>query len=170
VDRVRCAKCGKEHDLQGVEPSYGLPDAYYDVPAPEREHRTSFGSDSGRIRDSGDTQRRNFLRAVLPVPIRGGGDVCWGVWIEVGAWAWSRARELWDAVDQANEPAFEGVLANQLRCYEATLGLPGVVQLTGPSTAPRFTFDEGLTHPLAQEQREGVYPERALEWAAAHVH
>ena len=170
MDRVRCATCGEEHDLRDVEPSYNRPDAYFQVPPAERAQRASFGTDEGRIRDASDIERRHFLRALLPIRVRGDTEVCWGIWVEVGGWAWTRARELWNEPDQAGEPPFEGVLANSLKGYAGTLGLPGRVQLTGPTSAPQFVLDEGLDHPLAREQREGVFLERALEWVAAHVH
>jgi len=48
--------------------------------------------------------------------------------------------------------------------------LPGLVQLTGPTTPPRFTFAPGLEHPFAVEQREGVHSERRLEWLMRRVH
>ena len=170
MDRVRCAKCGEEHDLSEVEPSYGRPDAYFDVPPAEREARASFSKDEGRIRDAEDAERRHFLRVLLPMPVRGEDEMCWGVWVEVSGWSWDRAQELWDAADQGQEPPFDAVLANALAGYVGTLGLRGQVQLTGPTTAPRFELAAETDHPLAREQREGVYLERALEWVASHVH
>lgn len=173
MDRLRCPTCGEEHDLSDFEPSYRHPDPYLAVAADEREFRTISGSDDCRVRDADDTERRYFLRVLLPVPIRGSAErCCWGVWIEVSEAAFERTRELWDApaAEQLAEPAFSGYLANALNGYEGTLGLPGEVQLTGPVTAPIFTLAADLAHPLAVEQRGGVYPERVVEWIAAHVH
>jgi hypothetical protein len=169
MDRVICPECGVEHDLSDMEPSYRWPDAYLAVPPAERAFRTLAGKDDCRIRDAEDTARRYFLRAVLPVPIRGEHAPCgWGVWVEVGESAFERVRALWTDADQALEPAFPGALANALTGYENTLGLPGSLQLTGPRSVPRFTLDAGLAHPLAQEQREGVFPERVVEWLGSH--
>lgn len=83
-------------------------------------------------------------------------------------WAWNRARELWDDAEQHAEPPFPGVLANALNGYEGTLGLPGIVQLTGAATVPEFWLAPEVEHPIAREQREGVYLERVLEWLGAH--
>ena len=33
-----------------------------------------------------------------------------------------------------------------------------------------FTLADRLDHPLAQEQRDGVHPERVVEWLFAHLH
>ncbi len=171
MDKVRCATCGQEHDLLSVEPSYGRPDAYFQVPKSQRDLLTNFGKDDGRIRDAEDTARRHFLRVLLSVPIRGGeGDVAWGVWVEVSPSDWERAYEVWDDADQDKLPPFPAQLANKLRGYEGTLGLPGHVRLTGPTTAPVFELDPGIDHPLAREQREGVSTERVVEWVSAHHH
>jgi hypothetical protein len=154
----RYATCGHEHELTDLEPSYDRPDAYFQVPPEEREHCTSFGKSDGRIRDAEDTKRRHFLRVVLPAPVRGESSACnWGVWVEISASAWRRVHERWDDPDQGDEPPFHGELANALKGYDTTAGLPGVVQLTGPTTVPEFHLDPSLDHLLARDQREGVY-------------
>jgi hypothetical protein len=171
MDKVRCATCGEESDLLAMEPSYGRPDAYFEVPKEQREYLTNFSKDDGRIRNADDSERRHFLRVLLSVPIRGEQKDCaWGVWVEVSGADWERAYELWDDPKQANEPPFPGTLANALRGYEGTLGLPGQVRLTGPKTAPIFELDSSVDHPLAREQREGVFAERVIEWVSAHHH
>ncbi|HEU4632001.1 MAG TPA: DUF2199 domain-containing protein [Gemmatimonadaceae bacterium] len=171
MDRMRCSHCGEEHDLSELEPSYDRPDAYFEVPAEERDARTHFGSDDGRIHDADRRGRRHFVRALLPIPVRGEPTACsWGVWVEVSGPAWERTRRLWHDPVQRDEPPFAGQLANALVGYDGTLGLPGRLQLTGPTTAPRFVLDETVTHPLARDQREGVFPERVLEWLSAVWH
>jgi len=171
MHKVRCATCGEEKDLLAMEPSYGRPDAYYDVPKEQREYLTNFSDDDGRIRNADDTERRHFLRVLLSMPIRGEKKDCaWGVWVEVSATDWERAYELWDDPKQGKQPPFPATLANTLRGYEGTLGLPGRVRLTGPKTAPLFELDPGVDHPLAREQREGVGFERVAEWVSAHHH
>ena len=80
--------------------------------------------------------------------------------------AWDR----WDDPDQARQPPFAGVLANSVGDYPETVGLRGRVQLTGPSTPPDFTFDDDVDHAFAQEQRDGVFPERRLEWLMRRAH
>jgi len=169
MQSVRCATCGEEADLLEMEPRYGRPDAYFEVPQGQREYLTNFSQDDGRIRNADDTERRHFLRVLLSVSIRGEpSDVAWGVWVEVSRSDWERAYDLWDDPAQGKEQPFGGTLANALRGYERTLGLPGRVRLTGPKAAPLFEFDPDVDHPLAREQREGVDPERVIEWVSAH--
>lgn len=171
MDKVRCGTCGGEHDLSEMEPSYTYPDAYLDLPPEERDARATVGSDECRLHDGADADQRFFLRVLLPMPVRGEEQACaWGVWAEVSETAFSRTRELWDDSAQLDEPPFEATLANALTGYSATLGLPGEVTLSGPAIIPTFMLGEQLDHPLAQEQRDGVHPERVVEWLFAHLH
>ncbi len=168
---MRCATCGEEHDWSTMEPSFERPDAYWEVPEAERPHRTLAGRSDCRIRDAADTEPRYFLRVMVPVPVRGEARECnWGLWVEVSASAFQTAWDRWDDADQASEPTFPGMLANSIGGYPETLGLPGHVQLTGPATPPAFTFADGVDHPFAREQREGVFPERRLEWLMQRAH
>ena len=82
----------------------------------------------------------------------------------------SHSVERWDDTDQAQEAPFPAVVANSIAGYPGLLGLPGIVHLTGPTTPPEFNFAPDLDHPFAVEQREGVYPERRLEWLMQRAH
>lgn len=154
-----------------MEPSFGRPDAYWAVPEAERAQRTLCGKSDCRIRDLADTHRRYFLRVMLPIPVYGEGRPCnWGIWVEVNASDFETAWARWEDPDQVNEPPFPGVLANSVGGYPETVGIPGRIQLTGPITPPEFTFDHDIEHPFAKEQRNGVFPERRLEWLVQRAH
>jgi hypothetical protein len=154
-----------------MEPSFERPDAYWAIPEAERPQRTLVGKSDCRIRDLADTERRYFLRVMLPVPIRGEERACnWGIWVEVSASDFKTAWGRWEDPAQASEPPFPGVLANSVGGYPSTLGLPGLVQLTGPLTPPEFSFDRDVDHAFVREQREGVFPERRLEWLMQRAH
>jgi hypothetical protein len=168
---MRCATCGQEHDWGSMEPSFERPDAFWAVPEAERPHRTLAGKSDCRIRNPEDTERRYFLRVLLPIPMRGEAAACnWGLWVEVSERDFRTAWKRWDDTDQAQEAPFPAAVANCIAGYPATLGLPGMVQLTGPTTPPEFNFAPDLDHPFAVEQREGVYPERRLEWLMQRAH
>jgi hypothetical protein len=171
MNRVVCPTCGEEHDLSEMEPSYRWPDAYVAIPTDERASRTRARKDDCRIRDSGGANTQYFLRVLVPVEVRGESEpCCWGLWVEVDETAFARTSELWEDPAQEREPAFAARLANNIKGYEDTLGLPGLVQLTGPSSVPTFTLATSVQHPFAAEQREGVYPERVLEWLSRLYH
>jgi hypothetical protein len=121
------------------------------------------------VHNAADTHRQFFLRALLPIPVRGKREAsCWGLWVEVDEATMNRVVELWDDPRQGTEPPFPARVANTIKGYPPTLGLPGTLQLTGPTTPPRFVLDPGLDHLLAEEQRRGVFPERVLEWLHSH--
>jgi hypothetical protein len=93
----------------------------------------------------GNEVPRFFLRTILPVPLTDiGGNTQWGLWIKVAEADAKRAWDLWDAPDQAQEPPSQGFVANHIKGYPDTVGLPVVVRLTGPTTRPRSEFPEDL--------------------------
>jgi hypothetical protein len=170
-DRVPCAHCGVEHDLSDIEPTYRRPDCVLQIPEDERAFRLWEGKDFYGVRSADNSTRQFFLRALLPIPVRGEDrTVNWGIWVEVTEKVFKRVSDLWDEPEQASEPPFDATLANTLAGYSSTLGLPGQIQLIGPSSIPAFRLTLGLDNPIAAEQREGVWPERVIEWAVRHVH
>lgn len=168
MDRVQCSFCGEEHDLSEMEPSFEYPDAYFEIPEQCRAQRVSYAGSTCTIREPTGGQHRHFLRALLPIPVRGEPDsFCWGVWVEVSAGDFARvgARSYGD-----EEQACEGTLANAIPGVEPTLGLAGELRFVEPALLPPFLLAGESHHPLANEQRDGVYPERVLEWLAPILH
>lgn len=166
-----CPHCGQLHDLADVEPSFRRPDAYLEIPPEEKGHRVSESDEGCLIAFDGGTHLRTFLRAMLYVPILGDPrPIGWGIWVEVPAPEYFRLVNLADDPKQPDSPPAPGTLANELPSLSGTLGLPGSLRLTSPTTRPHFSFDAGVDHPFAHEAREGVRPERAMEWRLRAVH
>ena len=173
MSKVRCPKCGDEHDLADLEPTFQWPDAFLEVPAKERETRVHGNDDACVIESTDDAGRRYFLRVLLPIPVHGESEsLHWGLWVEMEEREFVRVTELWEDPEQGAAPAMEGTLANELSRYgfASTTGLPGQVQMTGLTTRPFFRLTDGLDHPLATSQREGVWPEQVLEWLVENLH
>ena len=168
--RIRCPKCGEDHDISRMDIRFERPDALRAIPREERGDRVLDGDDACIIRDAADTARRYFLRVALPVPIRGEEDpFCWGIWVEVSAESYRRTDALWDAPEQTAEPPFPATLANEIPEFPGSLGLPGTVQLMGPTSIPWLTLAGDLEHPVARMHRKGVFLEQVLEWLAARI-
>jgi hypothetical protein len=168
---IRCSQCGEEHDVFAIEPRYARPDAFVRIPPEERDSRTHAGDDWCRLRDASGQNQQWFLRVTLPFEVRGEGRLLnWGVWVEVSETVYARVMELWEEENQASEPPLPAAMANELPGYPSTLGLQGTMRLQGRNTAPRFILQPELHHPLAAEQRSGIYPERALEWVSPFIH
>jgi hypothetical protein len=165
VTLVRCPKCGKEHDLWESEVGFELPDEVFALPHPARQERATSTTDLCVLDET-----RFFIRVVLLIPVRGEGrDFGWGVWAEVSPADYARYKQLWDSTEQRQEPAFLGHLANALPGCGAALGLRLRVHLESPAERPSVTIAEDQ-HPLAQDQRDGVHPERVLEWLSEYLH
>jgi hypothetical protein len=171
MQRVRCPTCGVEHDLGAIEPYFDRPDAFFDLPADQRASRSWNAEDLCVVWESDNGPRRHFIRAILPIPIRGEQqDYGWGVWVEVSETDFTFTHDHGSDPSQAVARTFSGALANALPDMPSTRGLAGSVRLTGPDTLPFFLLRPGEDHPLAHEQREGVFPERIVEWAVRAAH
>lgn len=171
MDRVLCPTCGEEHDLSEIEPYFDRPDEYFDIPSEERSERVWNAKELCVFWETVDAPRRHFMRAILPIPIRGETqDYGWGIWVEVAESDFAFTHDHWEDPAQASTAPFGGVLANALPDMPNTRGLVGKVQLTGPDTLPEFVLAVDVTHPLVREQHDGVFPERIVEWAARAAH
>ena len=169
--KVRCSKCGDEHDLRGIEPTFNRPDAFLAVPASERDKRVSHNDDGCLIASIDGKSLTCFFRVVLYVPVRGESrPIGWGLWVEVDAPTYWRVGDLEDDENQAAEPPFACALANEIPNYPGTLGLPAIMKLEKPGVRPTVVLSPECDHPFALEARAGVSFERALEWRLSSVH
>ena len=155
--------CGSEHDVSEHEIAYALPDDYFALPPEERDRR-GMANDDLCVQEAASSSEP--FSDSIPEE---GREYCWGLWAEVSPEAFKWYLD-WYSVDrQAEVPAFAGRLANELAGYESTKGLAVSVQLTGATTRPRLTLTN-LQHQLSQEQRNGVTPQRLLEFLAPYLH
>lgn len=156
--KIDCPTCGEAHDLSDMDMSFARPDAYFAVRPSRREERWVLNPDLAAL-----DGERFFVRGLVELPVRGGEHPFrWGAWARVSEAAFRRYEALWDDPERDREPPFVGALASQLPGYPQTLGLPVTVRLGGGTRRPTFTVDDAA-HPLAAEQRQGVYLERVLE-------
>lgn len=169
---IRCPECGQEHDLSAIEPTYWRPDAFLALSEAERETRVKHTKDYCIIYPSDAIEGpRCFVRGVLPVAIRGQSEeLAWGLWVEMAPAQFDRVWNLWDDPHQNREPPLACWLANQIKRYPDTRGLPGTLQLEGAALRPTIRLAPGLEHPFAREVAAGVDLPRSLEWRAWHLH
>jgi hypothetical protein len=169
---IRCAECGEEHDLSGLEPTYWRPDAFLALSESERDARAKHTKDYCIIYSAeASGMPRCFVRGVLPVVIRGESkNLCWGLWVEMLPAQFDRVWQLWDDPDQNQEPPLACWIANQIERYPNTLGLPSSLQLESAGGRPTIRLAPGLEHPFAREVADGVDLPRSLEWRAWHLH
>lgn len=156
---MRCAVCGQDHPDDEIELTYVQPDAIFGLSAAQREARVKENPDFAVLDDG-----RFFVRAVLPIPVRGRRrEYNIGVWAELDEASFQRVVERWEDKDQANEPAMPGKLANAIRSQPRTLGLDVALRLTGLATRPSVRVVSEL-HPLHGEQAAGVSVHRLQDY------
>jgi hypothetical protein len=171
MTKIRCSQCGREHDLDRIEPAFRRPDAYFAVPREERHRRISDSDNACLITTEDGQELACFVRAVLHVPIRDEGSrIGWGLWVQIDDQAYWRIASVWDDHDQAAEPPFPCMVANDIPTYPSTRGLRGAIQLTDPDTRPSLTLASDCEHAFAVEARTGVLAGRALEWRSWFAH
>jgi len=162
---VKCPTCGEDHGL--LEPTFRRPDAIAAVPSSLRATHVFESDDLCALRARDATQQdRYFVRCLLPVPVRDHEDTRWGVWAEVSGPDSKTIYDAWDDPRQAERPAMDAQLANDIPGYPPTVGLPMRLRMSGPTTRPQLTFAADQSHPFALECRAGVTVHRVKEWLA----
>ena len=171
MPQISCSICGEPHDLGNIDPAFTRPEAYVQIPPDQRGTRANHGDEGCIVVSEDGSTLTYYVRAVLYVPIRGEAKpIGWGLWVEVDHATYMTVGDHLQDLHQSSLGPFPATLANRLPHYPETLGLPGTVQPTGPTTRPTFRFSPLSTHPFAKEALNGVLPERALEWRLWSIH
>ena len=171
MDRVKCSKCGAEHDLSEIELSFDQPDAFFEVPSEERSVRVAT-NDAATVIDDRTPQTRYFLRGVIVIPIRGEthrDGFGWGVWSEVTEQQFEHVIEHWKGIRRDDPSPIPARLANELGSFPGSRGLAVHLRLHGTDKAPEVDVT-GAEHPLGNVQRAGALLEDVLEWVSPVLH
>jgi hypothetical protein len=160
-DSFVCGVCGKTHAGLPTDQGFQLPDEVWAILEPERSTRAKFDADLCRYGD------RYFVRSILILPFtEADGDFGWGVWVEVERHVFECYLSLYQA-DGSAEPPHSGTLANALPSYDATLGMPVLIQFGDRKQRPSVFFPSSDQSALALEQRQGIDVARYHEILAA---
>lgn len=169
--KIRCSCCGEEHDPSDVEPSFDRPSAYFGVPPEERTDRI-VATDGTTVIDDHTSEARYFLRGVIVIPVRGDwprDGLGWGVWAEVSESEFDRIVAAGNAAERAKQAPILGRLANELKPFPGSEGLPVLIRIQPPGTAPLIDV-LASEHSLGISQVHGVVPEAVLEWISPFLH
>ena len=156
-----CPCCGRR--FNGVfDIGFEHPDAWPHGPLPEGETEMQAGEDK-LGQDLCRLGERRFIRAILPLPIRGSDEV-----FHFGTWAEVAADPFYAYIDACfGEGAFDGcdaVLDNALPGFEAELGAACTLQPGPDGQRPRLTAQDG---PLREAQETGISFDDLLDIYAA---
>lgn len=169
--RVKCRECDAEHDLEDIEPRFGLPSEVFALDDEEREERLRGGNDWCVLSGVEGEAERFFLRALVPFQVVGREHAWhWGVWVELSASSFAEVREVWSSELQLTSGPWSAVLANSATSYPSTLGLPGVLSFEDERQLPRFAPRTESSHPFAADYAAGISEDRFIELQLAHVH
>jgi hypothetical protein len=136
--------------------------------AREKKGRVFENDDVCALEGESGAQDRFFVRCRLPVPLLDApGDSAWGFWAEITEEDSVTIMNAWDDPHQARMPPMQARLANRVRGYLDTTGLPVSLRLTGPKTRPELSFPRESLHPFVKECLDGVCIHRLKEWLDA---
>jgi hypothetical protein len=169
--RVLCKECDEEHDLEDVEPRFGLPDEVFALTNEERARRVQGGMDWCVLSSADGDEARFFLRALVPFTVAGRErPFHWCVWVELGDAAFAEVREVWSSELQLESGPWRAALANAATSYPSTLGLPGYLRFVDVRQLPRFAPLADEPHLFAADFRAGLSEDRLTELQLAHLH
>lgn len=160
----QCSICGQVHE--GM-PSFGAaaPLNYYHIPVEEREARCALGSDDCVIDGN-----FFFVRGCIEIPVHGQDEAfSWGVWVSLNQASYLSWLKYFNEPRRAHIGPFFGWLNAWLHTYPDTVNLKTQVHLRDDGIRPYIEL-EPTDHPLAIEQRTGIFTERVAEIYALIVH
>lgn len=115
-----CATCGGRIEGLPRDYAYVLPHCIWDLTPEEEARRARYTTDFAVLDD-----QRFFVRGLLPVPLEGGEEFRYGVWLEVSELDFHRIRRAWRDPRAYEALRFQARLANAIRPWgDRTLGLP----------------------------------------------
>lgn len=100
--------------------AYRLPDCVFALPEEERSPRCT--------QDFAELDRRRFVRTLFPVPLEGGEEFRYGIWIEVTPDTFEHVVRAWNDPVQYRALTFSGLVANAIPPLGAR-AVGGVVDL-----------------------------------------
>lgn len=157
----RCSSCGQEP--AGLQLSFAAdyPDPYANLSAEARELRPIVGSDQCII------DKQEFcIRGCLEIPVIGTDKVfMWGLWARISEAAFDEISDHWESEGRETMIGpYKGRLANSLSIYPDTLNQLLEVRILPVGRRPLFILEEA-GNPLYIEQRSGLSPQQAAEYA-----
>jgi hypothetical protein len=147
-------------------PSFGAdaPLAYHWIPAEQRHGRCLLDSDTCVI-----DRQQFYVLGCLEIPVRGETEpFSWGVWVSLSKNSFDQFTACFDTPKRSHVGPFFGWLSAELPLYPSTENLKTRAHLRDNGIRP-FIELEPTDHPLAVEQRAGIFVERVAE-IFAHYH
>lgn len=157
---ITCDECGWPIDLHTRDVRFKLPEEFIDWTPDELATRTEGNDTFLRVDDE-----RFYMRAIVPIHLRGDHLVAFGAWLEIDYDTVERAFGIWDTAEYAGFTC-TGQLANLLPPWPALLGttvtaevrhldeLPYIVSSSDPTM--QHVLDAAWNHSLVLDSIAAV--------------
>jgi hypothetical protein len=168
--RWKCGSCEEWHTGPCLDLSFDSP--FYWPQDSERSVRWSFLPSGNLDKPSSSFLDEDycaindedfFVRGVLNLPIVGTTQTfCWGVWGSLSRTNFEALLKADQTGEHANLAPMFCWLSSRISDYPDTISMKMYAHIQEPRTRPHFRL-EPSDHPLAQEFRHGITPERVKE-------
>jgi len=149
MNQFKCECCGEFHDIENIDIVLKRPISYFMITEEERNKRLDHESDDFIVIDN-----ETFLvRGILPIPIHGHDEFCWGAWVKVDKQTFA---DIWHMHEHDGTGiTYEGLLDIEPTGYDGAYEAKITIELQTPDLRPRFIFQESSCK-MANEQKEGL--------------
>lgn len=151
-----CPQYGKEHEVDQMEVSVGMPDDFFALTEEERIDRGKITSDFCQL------DKRYFVRSLIPIPVlERSQNYRWGVWVELSKEDFTTAYDTWDDEDVSQIPGLKGNLANILSEYKNLTAVKGELELKSDSRPLCFASEKSK---LFSDQNNGITADDTISY------
>ena len=162
-----CSICDQEHPGPPTAYSSTAPARWFEL-TEEQMGGSTLDGDMCSI-GAGD-EREFFLRANVELEVTGAQDpLVFSAWVKLSPEDMARIVQRWELPERDSDPAYLGVLANDLPGYPQTIGLDVEIH-TGEVGKRSRAVITPADHPLADQQWEGMTPEQVQGIAEVLAH
>ena len=150
-----CSICGQEHPGPPTAYSSTAPARWFELTEDQMESSTL---DGDMCSISAEDEREFFLRANVELEVTGAEDpLVFSAWVKLSPDDMARIMARWESPGRDSDPAYPGVLANDLPGYPQTIGLEVEIHTREVGDRSRAVITP-TDHPLADQQWEGMSP------------
>ena len=137
------------------------PGSFYAIPEEERATRCAVEEDACIV-----DRAEFYIRGLVEIHVHGTADpLVWGVWVSLSLASFTQWVDTFKESRRAHVGPFFGWLESKIGIYPETRGLKTSVHLRDEFQRPLIVL-KPTDHPLAIEQREGIYVDRLAEIVA----
>lgn len=165
--QFRCTNCEELHDTSQIAFVAEAP-VTWGLLSPQEQARSFLGEEQCEIRSAHG--QSFYLRACLEVPVQGhNGHFTWVIWCSLSEASYAEVCQHWEDPQRQQYGPYFAWICTKLPEYPETVGLKASVEIREPGLRPLVRLEPG-DHPLAQDQNQGMAPQRLQEILETLLH